>query len=82
MEAGEKFKAGDVVRLKSGGPWMTIDHYGTFAGRDGWLCKWFSKDVEQSGVFKEDLLELRPDRAPHSFGGTVGPREGGSWMAY
>jgi uncharacterized protein YodC (DUF2158 family) len=49
---------GDVVRLKSGGPLMTIksvgDHYGT---QTVW-CVWFDqKVVQQSGSFPIEAVE-------------------------
>ncbi|WP_081666725.1 YodC family protein [Laribacter hongkongensis] len=34
----DNFKVGDVVRLKSGGPRMTIQRQ----DREGWLCVWFT----------------------------------------
>jgi len=38
------FKLGDVVRLKSGGPWMTITY---ISQRDRTAtCTWFIKDEE------------------------------------
>lgn len=56
----QKFECGSVVRLKSGGPAMTVskfdDYYPT-----GWcyVCVWFDDVlVKQSDLFLETDLEL------------------------
>jgi uncharacterized protein YodC (DUF2158 family) len=59
----EKFKAGDVVRLRSGGPNMTIVKYANYSFYDGidmkYLCRWFdSKNVKFEHTFTEPELEL------------------------
>lgn len=48
-----QFKIGDVVRLKSGGPKMTVNQ---LLGRDNQLlgCSWFL------GTFNPDAVELAP----------------------
>jgi uncharacterized protein YodC (DUF2158 family) len=48
-------KVGDVVRLKSGGPKMTVqERY-----ENEWLCKWFdSKKETRCEPFGEVLLEI------------------------
>lgn len=42
-----EFKIGDTVRLKSGGPLMTISGIGKDSSltpnKDYWLCEWFDK---------------------------------------
>lgn len=53
------FKIGDVVKLKSGGPDMTV----TYTGSDGKLdCTWFNREgvvySAQSHVFRADTLKL------------------------
>jgi uncharacterized protein YodC (DUF2158 family) len=52
------FKIGDVVKLKSGGPHMTIT--GTSVGPDRptlFSCSWFDKDNrEQNGSYPADAL--------------------------
>jgi uncharacterized protein YodC (DUF2158 family) len=50
------FSVGDVVRLKSGGPKMTVSHVGNDAhGRPGVWCTWA---VEPDGGFKEHLFRV------------------------
>lgn len=54
-----QFKVGDVVKLRSGGPAMTV----TSAGEDGlgrfriW-CSWFVNNEEKQGNFPPDALQL------------------------
>jgi uncharacterized protein YodC (DUF2158 family) len=57
MTQEHAFRTGDVVRLKSGGPSMTVDHY-----KDGHVhCRWFSPEGElHSGSFVEACLVLVP----------------------
>ncbi len=50
-----QFKPGDVVRLKSGGPSMTVEKIGA----EGWIvCNWFAEGKElKTGTFVADALE-------------------------
>jgi uncharacterized protein YodC (DUF2158 family) len=56
-----KFKLGDVVILKSGGPEMTISEVKqsitdeTFTGY--YICVWFKDKAVQTGTFQEEILE-------------------------
>ena len=53
-----KFKVGDVVRLKSGGPEMTV-HGESQRYDDACETIWFDeKKVKQYGDFKDDSIEL------------------------
>jgi len=61
----QKFKIGDVVILKSGGPKMTITNDKTgvdmslgnvWNGR--YDCKWFDGDSMQKSRFPQDSLEI------------------------
>ncbi len=56
-----KFKLGETVRLKSGGPDMVVQDYAaTFPGELSTkaICKWFDKQNKaQSGTFEEEGLE-------------------------
>jgi len=56
----DKFKIGDVVVLKSGGPSMTIsEKYYDFGNETGkWECKWFEGSEPKSGIFHQDTLQL------------------------
>jgi len=60
----EKFKAGQIVRLKSGGPKMTVQGY-VHLGMDVYIddvrCKWFVGNADKVGDFHEDSLELDDD---------------------
>jgi uncharacterized protein YodC (DUF2158 family) len=62
LKMAQKFNAGDVVQLKSGGPVMTVDGYENDAyiglSEDQVVCKWFSKEVVQTSVFHHDTLAL------------------------
>ena len=61
----QQFKAGDTVKLKSGGPVMTVVEYGSFTmgSVDGYKCRWFDeKNKLTEGVFSEDELEMAVQR--------------------
>jgi len=60
---GEKFEIGDIVKLKSGGPEMTVNGYVIELSntRDIVTCKWFDSDnKQQSEKFHQDALEIVP----------------------
>ena len=40
-----KFKVGDIVCLKSGGPDMTVVEYSSINGTDKVKCRWFDKEL-------------------------------------
>jgi len=52
-----EIKAGDVVKLKSGGPAMTVtsvgDHYGELSA----YCSWFVDNKPQQNVFPVHTLK-------------------------
>ena len=52
--ADEKFKSGDVVRLKSGGPKMTA---GGYSMSSQVICRWFDGTKPMSDTFDEDSLD-------------------------
>ena len=54
-----KFKTGDVVRLKSGGPEMTVQNY--VPGKTRVICTWFDDKGKHSDGFEEDQLEREED---------------------
>lgn len=54
-----KFKSGDIVKLKSGGPNMTVSNYvGIGAGGESQTvrCKWFAGAKSESSNFHEGML--------------------------
>ncbi|HLO60933.1 MAG TPA: DUF2158 domain-containing protein [Bacteroidales bacterium] len=56
------FKSGDVVKLKSGGPDMTVENYVT---DDKVTCVWFdSKNNYNDGDFQQDLLKKVVPKIP------------------
>jgi len=67
----ERFQKGDVVRFKSGGPWMTITALGAYSGwtmcpTDTASCRWLEGDKELESVFDVALLENVASRGyPH-----------------
>lgn len=48
-----KFNVGDIVKLKSGGPDMTIQSNTD----NGYYCQWFAGKKLERGAFPEDSLE-------------------------
>jgi uncharacterized protein YodC (DUF2158 family) len=51
------FKAGDVVKLRSGGPIMTVK--GITATGSALFCMWFNdKDEVKEHLFAPEMLEL------------------------
>jgi uncharacterized protein YodC (DUF2158 family) len=60
-----QWKKGDVVRLKTGGPRMTVDELHTSIGKVG--CVWFDADnqVQRDAFNPESLADGSPAaRAP------------------
>lgn len=56
----KKFKQGDLVKLKSGSPVMTVSQY-FHEGDPAYeaiLCKWFENAKLNKGYFKEEMLLL------------------------
>ena len=63
----EDIKKGDIVRLKSGGPKMTvvgIGKYGYYTEEIGAKCQWFTgakTDELKEGVFElEAIVKVKP----------------------
>ena len=48
-------KIGDVVQLKSGGPWMTITYIDPDNKNDIW-CEWFTAETASRAGFHADAL--------------------------
>lgn len=53
-----KFKTGDIVRLKSGGPEMTVKEFRDRPQLRDYTCQWFAGKKLESGHFEEDSLEF------------------------
>ena len=61
---GRKFKSGDVVKLRSWGPRMTVVEFGEFGmgTKPGYQCRWFDdKHKLVEDVFTEPESEANPD---------------------
>ena len=61
-----KFKTGDIVKLKSGSPVMTVKCYDPPDGTDV-TCSWFWKDQIQEKSFPEDMLTVHQPIKPSDF---------------
>ncbi|MGF6774928.1 DUF2158 domain-containing protein [Burkholderia sp. 9120] len=64
--ASAKLVVGDVVKLKSGGPWLTVTEDKFKAGSKTVACSWFSGDDLRTEVFLREALESKnsPEAAP------------------
>jgi uncharacterized protein YodC (DUF2158 family) len=60
-----KFKPGDLVVLKSGGPVMTVESIDPtlLTGRPGIVCVWFAGAKRETAYFEEESIELAPPKA-------------------
>jgi uncharacterized protein YodC (DUF2158 family) len=80
-----QFNSGDVVRLMSGGPRMTVVNYGLYgmgATKESYLCKWFDdKNKVVENTFLEAELELVPAETDRTGGVTQSRRGEHGWMA-
>lgn len=56
-----KFKPGDIVQLKSGGPSMTVAEESKY-DRGEYICIWFKGASKEKGSFVADIL--KPYEAP------------------
>ncbi|EEW1253159.1 DUF2158 domain-containing protein [Escherichia coli] len=52
----DEFKTGDIVKLKSGGPDMTIRLFSSTQG-NSFLCQWFAGKKLEQGYFRPESLE-------------------------
>jgi uncharacterized protein YodC (DUF2158 family) len=65
--AAVRLVVGDLVKLKSGGPWMTVTEDKFKAGTKTVACSWFAGDDLRTEVFLKEALEPKnppPEAAP------------------
>jgi uncharacterized protein YodC (DUF2158 family) len=71
-----EFKLGDVVRLKSGGPDMTVRTIGSDGDNEQVVfCDWFDGKIERRGSYPTTSLETAAKRVVG-----VRPKSKGDWM--
>lgn len=51
-----EFKTGVTVKLKSGGPDMTVKEWSNY--QEGYICQWFAGKKLEQGTFPAESLEL------------------------
>jgi uncharacterized protein YodC (DUF2158 family) len=56
MSEQVKFKIGQIVKLKSGGPDMTVQSKGNEAGTR-YSCQWFAGKKLENGTFPTESLQ-------------------------
>lgn len=56
MSTGKEFTVGTIVKLKSGGPDMTVKDWST-ASR-AWVCQWFAGKKLEQGFFQAESLKV------------------------
>jgi len=74
-----KFKSGDVVRLKSGGPKMTVRNYKLIQPFDGKAypsdtdieCDWFEGNNLKHAIFGQETLEIEDSSDSHISSGNT-----------
>ena len=63
----DDIKKGDIVRLKSGGPAMTVQEVGDYGYiSDGARCVWFDGKTRLQEVFDRATLEKDDDCGGHA----------------
>jgi uncharacterized protein YodC (DUF2158 family) len=55
--AAKNFKVGDIVRLKSGGPDMSISSVTAGMTQNMVHCVWFAGKKNEGAIFHPDVLE-------------------------
>jgi uncharacterized protein YodC (DUF2158 family) len=58
-KSNQQFKAGDTVKIKSGGPIMTVERK---LENNYVACQWFIGEKLESGVFQNDSLIMAYER--------------------
>jgi uncharacterized protein YodC (DUF2158 family) len=65
-----KFQPGDIVKLKSGGPNMTVEGYETLFAGDSSIetnnvqCSWFNGNTIHKELFQDSALEIATTQNP------------------
>jgi uncharacterized protein YodC (DUF2158 family) len=75
----QMFKQGTVVRLKSGGPKMTVVNFGKYgmgATDESYLCKWFD---EKNKVVQETFYEAEFEEVTKKSPEAVAPARTAVW---
>lgn len=62
MTMAKTFKVGDVVRLVSGGLWMTVEGFDD-EGQNIVRCKWFDGPTRHEKAFNKKLIMQHPGPA-------------------
>ena len=57
MPPDNRYKIGDIVQLKSGGPKMTIDSLPSFNSQEHYGCTWFAGAKKERSSFHVDVVE-------------------------
>ncbi|MCC8628870.1 YodC family protein [Xanthomonas vesicatoria] len=57
-----KYSVGEIVKLRSGGPDMTVQEVPVAGSqhKNHYRCQWFAGKKLESGSFQEESLELVP----------------------
>ncbi len=78
----DQIRAGVVVQLKSGGPYMTVANLREWHGRMEANCDWFEGTKAQSGCFPLTSLKIVTEERENSSAAAAGSGGGSptSWM--
>jgi uncharacterized protein YodC (DUF2158 family) len=69
--ADQKFYTGQTVKLKSGGPAMTVLGTNSFSLNSMYVCQWFAGKTLKTGEFPaQNLVLTAPEETPKRKTGT------------
>lgn len=60
----DKFPIGTTVKLKSGGPEMSVKYLPSQTSSSTYTCQWFAGKKLEQGLFSEATLELVSANTP------------------
>lgn len=63
-----EYKEGDIVKLKSGGPPMTVESFTNYVSYMRYRCLWFVDGNLYSGDFREEVLQKKNSQFIDKFG--------------